>query len=310
MYKRQALNVGRGIINYCGHGSSSSWGTTGFSITDVDALINDNMLPFIFSIACVNGEFEGKTCFAEAWLRATNGTEPTGAIGIYAASINQSWSPPMSAQDEFVDRLVAESYHSFGALCFAASCLMMDEYGDAGVDMFNTWHIFGDPSVRVFGIVQPDEDPPTPNPSTWAQSPHATGDASIAMTATTATDPSGVEYYFTCTSGEGHDSGWQKNSTYEDTNLAPDSEYTYIVAARDTCTNLNQTLPSGPASATTNPTDYDVPTPNPMTWDTEPCTTDATSISMTATTATDSSGVEYYFTCCLLYTSPSPRDRS
>jgi hypothetical protein len=292
-----ALDAGRGIINYCGHGSASSWGTTGFSTTHVNALVNDNMLPFIFSVACVNGEFEGQTCFAEAWLRATNGTEPTGAIGIYAASVNQSWSPPMAAQDEFVDRLVAESYFSFGALCFAASCLMMDEYGDAGVDMFNTWHIFGDPSLRVFGIVQRDEDPPTPNPSTWAQLPHATGDASIAMTATTATDPSGVEYYFTCTSGEGHDSGWQKNSTYEDTNLAPETEYTYTVTARDTCTNLNETASSEPASATTNPPDYDVPAPNPMTWDIEPYTAEATSISMTATTATDSSGVEYYFTC-------------
>lgn len=293
----ESLNAGRGIINYCGHGWSGGWATTGFSTTNVDALVNDNMLPFIFSIACVNGEFEGKTCFAEAWLRATNGTEPTGAIGIYAASINQSWSPPMSAQDEFVDRLVAESYLSFGALCFAGSCLMMDEYGDAGVDMFNTWHIFGDPSLRVFGTVQADEEAPTPNPTTWAQLPHATGDASIAMTATTATDPSGVEYYFTCTSGDGHDSGWQQNSTYEDRNLAPDTEYSYTAAARDTSVNLNETTASEPASATTNPVDYNAPTPSPMTWEMEPYTTDATSISMTATTATDSSGVEYYFTC-------------
>ena len=292
-----ALNAGRGIINYCGHGSSSSWGTTGFSITHVNALVNDNMLPFIFSVACVNGEFEGKTCFAEAWLRATNGSEPTGAIGIYAASINQSWSPPMAAQDEFVDRLVAESYFSFGALCFAGSCLMMDEYGDAGVDMFNTWHIFGDPSARVFGTVVPDEEAPEPNPMTWAEPPYPTGDASIAMRATTATDASGVEYYFECTSGGGHDSGWQNNSIYEDTNLTPETEYTYTVRARDTSTNLNETLASEGASATTNPPDYDAPTPSPMTWEIEPYATDATSISMTATTASDSSGVEYYFAC-------------
>ena len=66
-----AVNAGRGIINYTGHGSSTSWGTTGFNNADVDALVNDDMLPFIFSVACVNGNFAnvGK-CFAEAWLRA------------------------------------------------------------------------------------------------------------------------------------------------------------------------------------------------------------------------------------------------
>jgi hypothetical protein len=150
-----ALNAGRGIINYCGHGSTTAWSTTGFSNTHVNNLANDNMLPFIISVACVNGQFDGYTCFAEAWLRATNGGEPTGAIGMYASSINQSWNPPMCAQDESVDLLVSEAYFSFGALCFAGSCQMMDEYGGGGIEMFNTWHVFGDPAVRVFGTWAP-----------------------------------------------------------------------------------------------------------------------------------------------------------
>ncbi|MBU0641390.1 MAG: hypothetical protein KKB50_21225, partial [Planctomycetes bacterium] len=149
------LNAGRGVINYCGHGSTTSWGSTGFSNTHVNALVNDNMLPFIVSVACVNGQFDGYTCFAEAWLRATHGSEPTGAIGMYASSINQSWDPPMCAQDETADLLVAEAYFSFGALCFGGSCQMMDEYGSAGVSMYNTWHVFGDPSVRVYGTAAP-----------------------------------------------------------------------------------------------------------------------------------------------------------
>jgi len=152
-----ALNAGRGIINYCGHGSTTSWSTTGFSNSHVNSLVNDNMLPFIFSVACVNGQFNGYTCFAEAWLRATNGNEPTGAVGTYMSSINQSWNPPMCAQDEFVDLLVAETYVALGTLCFGGSCQMMDEYGSDGVAMFDTWHVFGDPSLRVIGTVQPPE---------------------------------------------------------------------------------------------------------------------------------------------------------
>ncbi|HUU96362.1 MAG TPA: C25 family cysteine peptidase [Phycisphaerae bacterium] len=146
-----ALNAGRGITNYCGHGWMQGWLTTGFSNSHVDALVNDNMLPFITSVACNTGEFNSGTCFAEAWLRATHGSEPTGAIGMYASSISMSWAPPMSAQDETVDLLVAEAYFSFGALCFAGSCQMMDEYGYDGVSEFKAWHVFGDPSLRVYG---------------------------------------------------------------------------------------------------------------------------------------------------------------
>ena len=150
-----ALNEGRGIVNYTGHGSSAGWGTTGFSSQHVDALSNGGMLPFVFSVACVNGSFSSGTCFAESWLRATDGGQPSGAIGIYASSVNQSWNPPMAAQDESNDLLIAEAHFSFGALCFAGSALMIDEYGAGGVEMFDTWHVFGDPSVRVFGQATP-----------------------------------------------------------------------------------------------------------------------------------------------------------
>lgn len=152
-----ALNAGRGIINYCGHGSSTSWSTTGFSNSNVNALANDNKLPFIVSVACVNGEFAGQTCFAEAWLRATRNGQPTGAVVAYMSSINQSWAPPMEAQDEIADLIIdpSQPYHSVGALLFAGSCSMIDKYGSGGADMYNTWHIFGDPSLRVVGTTAP-----------------------------------------------------------------------------------------------------------------------------------------------------------
>jgi len=143
-----AVNEGRSTMNYTGHGSSTSWGSTGFSNTHVNALTNDNKLPFITSVACVNGAFSG-TCFAEAWLRATNGGEPTGAIGFWGATINQSWDPPMDGQDEVIDLLVTEQKRTFGALCFNGAGHMMDEYGSAGVNEFKHWHVFGHPSVRV-----------------------------------------------------------------------------------------------------------------------------------------------------------------
>ena len=105
--------------------------------------------------------------------------------------------------------------------------------------------------VRSMGGGSPDTTPPSPDP-TWAIVPQATGATSIAMTATTVTDVSGVEYYFTCTAGGGgHDSGWQDSTSYEDTGLVPETTYTYTVTARDKSASQNTTGTSSEASATT-----------------------------------------------------------
>ena len=97
-----------------------------------------------------------------------------------------------------------------------------------------------------------DSVPPTPDPMTWVTVPYATGPYSIAMVATTATDPSGILYYFTCTAGGGNDSGWQDSPTYEDTGLSSATEYTYTVTASDNSVAHNTTGYSDPASATTS----------------------------------------------------------
>jgi PKD repeat protein len=147
------LNAGRSVVNYVGHGSDNSWGTTGFSSTNVTALSNNHMWPFIFSVACVNGNFSGGTCFAEAWLRAKNTSGPTGAVATLMSTINQSWNPPMEGQDEMDDILV-ESYptnikRTFGGLSMNGCFKMNETYGSAGDEMTDTWTIFGDPSVMV-----------------------------------------------------------------------------------------------------------------------------------------------------------------
>ena len=155
---KSGLEEGRRLIHYCGHGSDTSWGTTGFSNTDINNLVNDNRLPAIHSVACVNGNFS-TTCFGETWLRATHNGEPTGAVGAYMSSINQYWNEPMYAQDETVDLFSAETYWGMGALWFAGSCKMMDITSSSGRDMFMTWHCFGDPSLRLLG--DPGCDPPS-----------------------------------------------------------------------------------------------------------------------------------------------------
>jgi hypothetical protein len=159
-------------------------------------------------------------------------------------------------------------------------------------------HITEQVAYVVFGSeIQPDEEAPEPNLMTWAIEPYATGTTSIAMVATTATDPSGVEYYFDETSENpgGTNSDWQESSSYENMGLSAGTTYIYTVKARDKSSNHNETAVSDHAPATTEAEDTTPPNPDPMTWATEPYATGTTSIAMIATTTTDPGGVEYYF---------------
>jgi Peptidase family C25. len=150
-----AINEGRSIINYTGHGSNSSWGNgCPMNNTNVNGLENTNKWPFIWSVACVNGEFEQGTCFAETWLRATDDDgNPTGAIATLMSTVNQAWNPPMDGQDEmnaiFVESHSGNIKRTFGGLSFNGMNEMNDNYGSQGYDETYYWTIFGDPSVVV-----------------------------------------------------------------------------------------------------------------------------------------------------------------
>jgi hypothetical protein len=157
-----ALNDGVSIINYCGHGSNTSWGSTGFNNTNISQLSNENRLPVIFSVACVNGAFNSSSdCFAEAWLKKEDG----GAVMTMMSTINQPWNPPMRGQDYFNDLLIGgydyddytgqsgintdEGRTTIGAITFNGLVLMCTESnGTDDWETAKTWHLFGDPSMQ------------------------------------------------------------------------------------------------------------------------------------------------------------------
>jgi len=146
-----AVNSGVGIITYCGHGAEQMWVTSSFSNNNVNNLTNVGKLPFILSVACVNGEYHSGTCFAEAWLRATYDGQPTGAVGFTGSTINQPWNSPMCAEDAMIDYLVgtnpAQQKFTYGGMFFNGMIKMLDTYND--VEVFRTWILFGDPVLRM-----------------------------------------------------------------------------------------------------------------------------------------------------------------
>ena len=148
------VNSGASLILYTGHGSKTSWGSSNFSNSNVTQLTNAGKLPFIWSVACVNGDFvSGGACFAEAWMRASQGGQPTGAIAFLGATINQSWDSPMEGQDAMTNILIESDSNNikrtFAGLSINGCMKMIDAYGADGANMADTWTVFGDPTVMV-----------------------------------------------------------------------------------------------------------------------------------------------------------------
>lgn len=155
-----AVNEGVSIANYCGHGSNTTWVTTGFSNSHIAALSNENRLPFIISVACVNGAFHSGECFGEAWLKKENG----GAVMALMATINQPWQPPMRGQDYMNDILTGgydytsnpgngtsteEGRTFIGSIVVNGLILMYAESsGGSDLETLQTWITFGDCALQ------------------------------------------------------------------------------------------------------------------------------------------------------------------
>ena len=152
----QHINEGVSIINYCNHGSPTSWGVFNYSNSHVNALTNDNKLPFVWSVACNNGQLDyAQPCFAEAWMRATNNTtgEPTGAIGGMFSYISQPWQPPMYGQDEMNNVLTEHRSikRTLGGISTDGNMKILDQYNSSGQGLatYLFWLLFGDPTLTV-----------------------------------------------------------------------------------------------------------------------------------------------------------------
>ncbi|MCE5341795.1 MAG: S8 family serine peptidase [Planctomycetaceae bacterium] len=178
-------------------------------------------------------------------------------------------------------------YWMYEDCTFPYYCNGRDFTEDGEVD-FEDYAIFADYYQETEKI------PPQPNSMTWAILPKSAGLTSITMTATTATDNSSkvIEYYFECLSVKDHNSGWITSSTYTDTGLTTGDTYGYQVKARDGRGNeTGWSLPHYTRAGS----DSTAPTPDPMTWLIVPTLIDSNSVGMSATIATDISGVEYSF---------------
>lgn len=148
------INDGLSLISYIGHGSITSWVTTGFSNSNVNSLTNGRRLPWISSIACNNSEFGGSTqCFGEAWLNSGTQASPRGAIGFMGATVSSPVGPTDSlASLQFKGYFQLEMYHMGAAFDYGK----IKAYEYTGSTSNSNMHmIMGEPEHDIFCTTGP-----------------------------------------------------------------------------------------------------------------------------------------------------------
>nr|MEE4267027.1 C25 family cysteine peptidase [Candidatus Krumholzibacteria bacterium] len=145
-----AVNEGRSLVYYIGHGSGSSWSNPYFTTADANNLSNGYKMPWVIDVSCSNGDFSQTECFAEGWLRSGTTAQPNGAVAMYSASTSTPWVPPCVMQAEAVNLLVTEQTHVIGSLYYHGMMQTLDEYpGSTGTQLVEQYNIFGDCTLQV-----------------------------------------------------------------------------------------------------------------------------------------------------------------
>ncbi len=102
----QAINSGYEYAFYSGHGSGFSWVGPSFNDEDIKLLNNYPNFPFIFSFACLTGNYYYHNFFGYCWLNK----EDKGAIGYFGSSKETYWEEDDKLQRYAIDSIMGNKY--------------------------------------------------------------------------------------------------------------------------------------------------------------------------------------------------------
>jgi hypothetical protein len=178
-----ALDDGRSLAIYSGHGSETSWADgPPYSQANVNALTNDGMYPLVCSHACLTCQFTVGECFGETWLRASH----KGGLAFWGATDYSYWD-----EDDILERSMFKAWwidniETIGGMTNMGLYYLYQYYGGGGMSQyyFEEYNVLGDSSVVVQrGTTHTNTPPAAPNPPSGP----STGDINIEYNFTTST---------------------------------------------------------------------------------------------------------------------------
>ncbi len=144
-----ALNDGRSLAIYSGHGYEQGWAGPSFDISDIYSLSNTDRYPMVQSYACLTGSYAAyDECFMEAWLRAPD----KGAVVALGSSVTSYWD-----EDDVLERRMFDAQFD-SAITWVmgfvnhAKMALYEYYGntDRVRRYFEMYNLFGDPALDLF----------------------------------------------------------------------------------------------------------------------------------------------------------------
>jgi hypothetical protein len=145
-----AINEGRNVVNYRGHGSTTAW--TGWSytneywdITNVNGLANGDYTPVVFNIACTC-HLITSDCLGEAWMSKY----PGGAVASLGATDPSYTIPNHDYDKELFRQFTLYGEYRIGWIANAAATHIVDTHGSIGIDNAQMYLWLGDPATEIW----------------------------------------------------------------------------------------------------------------------------------------------------------------
>lgn len=150
-----AFNKGSGYLTYLGHGSGTSWASTGtwYATADAKKIENANVQqPVIIDVACQNGILK-KGYLGETFMNAVDSRgDAVGAAMYYGGSVNISWHPPAIMARGIVKKTIAQKLRTIGDALIAGQLYLLENHTDVEAvrDNFEWYHLFGEASSNFY----------------------------------------------------------------------------------------------------------------------------------------------------------------
>jgi len=151
----EAINDGRSICHYSGHGLEYEWQGPRFLQSNIGELDFGSVPAFVISNACETGSFSMGECFGESWIR----TADKGAFAFIGASNSSYWEPDDIMERGMYDGFFEDGKTNVGAMLqsglfnvyyhtYSQSSYTLNDDTLMYKYYYDVYNILGDPSIK------------------------------------------------------------------------------------------------------------------------------------------------------------------